>query len=151
MTLAVVLDSGPLGLVTQRRKKSTEADACRLWLDTLLRNGTRVYVPEIVDYELRRELLRSGKAGGIARLDALKMAARYVPISTPAMLRAAELWAEVRKGGLPTAAPDALDVDVILAAQALSLSIPGLVVATSNSRHLGRFVLAMEWRQITLP
>jgi len=150
MTRAIMLDSGPLGLVTQRRRKSAEADACRLWLDTRLRNGTRVYVPEIVDYELRRELLRSGKMESITRLDALKATARYLPLTTAAMLHTAEMWAQVRRARLPTGAPDTLDVDVILAAQALTLAIPELVVATTNPGHLRRFIIAEEWQNIKL-
>ncbi|MEX2261699.1 MAG: hypothetical protein WD696_07095 [Bryobacteraceae bacterium] len=43
-------------------------------------------IPEIADYEVRRELLRAGKEKGLGRLDAL-------PITTPVMLKAAEFWA----------------------------------------------------------
>jgi hypothetical protein len=35
MIRALILDTGPLGLVTQRRRRSAEADACRAWLETL--------------------------------------------------------------------------------------------------------------------
>jgi predicted nucleic acid-binding protein len=149
MTPAVVLDSGPLGLLTLRRRKSTEADACRLWLDRLLEDGVRVYVPEIADYEARRELLRIGKAAGVARLDALKVVLHFVPITTPTMLLAADLWAQTRRAGLPTAAREALDADVILAAQAITLNLPELVVATGNTAHIGRFVTAAAWHEIT--
>ena len=70
MTLVVLLDSGPLGLVTNPRA-SAGGTECRQWLTPLLRSGVRVLVPEIADYEVRRELLRVGKIRGIARLNAL--------------------------------------------------------------------------------
>lgn len=82
--------------------------------------GVRFCLPEIVDYEVRRELLRGNKVQGLARLDLLKSAIWYLPITTPIMEKAAELWADVRRRGMPTADPKALDCDVILAAQALS-------------------------------
>jgi len=43
-----------------------------------------------------------------------------------------------------------LDVDVILAAQALNFGGPALhfVVATGNVGHLSRFVPAAEWQNI---
>ena len=56
----ISLDSGPLSLLTQRRGP-TEADACQKWLARHLGAGSRVVVPSIVDYELRRELMRAGK------------------------------------------------------------------------------------------
>lgn len=61
------------------------------------------------------------------------------------MLKAAELWAEVRKRGMPTADSKALDCDVILAAQALA--VDGLV-ATENVGHLSRLARAKSWRDI---
>jgi predicted nucleic acid-binding protein len=104
-----------------------------------------VFVPEISDYEVRRELLRAGKTHGIGRLDLIKNTIGYVPITTSIMLKAAELWADARRSGMPTADPKELDCDVILAAQALEL---GGIVATENIGHLSRFVTAKHWRDI---
>ena len=62
----------------------------------LLDSGRRILVPEIADYEVRRELIRAGKTKGLARLDELKMTLGYLPITTAAMLKAAEFWAYAR-------------------------------------------------------
>lgn len=95
-----------------------EVDACKRWLLALAERGVRIGIPEIADYEVRRELLRAGKMRGIERLDALRETFEYLPLSTVVMRDAASLWAEVRKRGQPIADPKALDADVILAAQA---------------------------------
>ncbi|HKB01570.1 MAG TPA: nucleic acid-binding protein [Gemmataceae bacterium] len=113
------------------------------------RPGARVIIPEIADYEVRRELIRAGKASSIARLDALAAATNYLPLSTAAMRKAAELWAAARKAGKPTATEKAIDGDVILAAQALTLGEPSVVVATTNVGHLSRFVTAQDWKMVT--
>jgi predicted nucleic acid-binding protein len=109
-----------------------------------LREGCRLYVPEITDYELRRKLMHKNFTTTIARLDALKEKVNYLPITTAAMIKAAEFWAWARSQGMPTASGTSLDVDVILAAQAVTG--PGGVVATSNTRHLNRFVSAKDWQ-----
>jgi predicted nucleic acid-binding protein len=145
----IVLDSAPLSLLCAPVKKGGEAADCARWLAGLLAAGARVAVPEIADYEVRRELIRAGKASSIARLDALASAIEYLPLSTAAMRNAAELWAAVRKAGKPTASEKAIDGDAILAAQALTLGVPDLVVATTNVGHLSRFVTAAEWRTVT--
>jgi predicted nucleic acid-binding protein len=115
--------------------------------------GVRVFVPEIADYEVRRKLLHIGATEGIRRLDLVKAAHDYAPITTDVMLRAAELWADVRRIGLPTAADAALDGDCILAATALQAAGLGDVatVATDNVGHLSRFVDAQLWESITAP
>lgn len=144
-----MLDTGPLGSVTHpRAEKNREALA---WLKRLNDEGVRVIVPEICDYELRRELLRRGATTGVRRLDALGREAGYAPITTEAIRLAAELWARARREGYPTAADPALDADVILAAQASLLSTGGddVVVATTNVAHISRFVAAEEWQEIT--
>jgi predicted nucleic acid-binding protein len=143
---AVLFDSGPLGLLCHSRAAVTAA--CDQWLADLLSAGRRVLVPEIVDYELRRELLRLGHRGPVARLDALARATEYLPLTTAAMRRAAELWAQARQQGQPTAGDNTIDADMILAAQALTLGTPDVVIATTNVGHLSRFVPAELWQTI---
>ena len=113
--------------------------------------GRGAIVPEIVSYELRRELLRLRNAAAIRALTEFNaMPGRYLPITTPAMELAADLWARTRSRGKPTAHPYALDVDVILAAQVLTSGIDAVdvVVATSNLEHLGQFVPAELWSAV---
>ncbi len=135
----IVLDTGPLGKISHPRPNREIAN----WLEGLPRQGVIVYIPEIADYEVRRELILAELHESISRLDALKTVLNYLPIDTDVMLKAAELWAWGRNRGIPTAHPKALDADVILAAQALQ--IPALV-ATENVDHLSLFVDARDWR-----
>jgi predicted nucleic acid-binding protein len=144
---AVLLDAGPLGLVSNPRR-SPRSIACAQWLQDLVTAGVRVLLPEIADYEVRRELLRANKTKGIARLDALITLMEYLPLTTAAMRQAAVFWAQVRQQGQPTAADAALDADVILAAQAVTLGVPDVVVATTNVAHLTRLVAAELWENI---
>ncbi len=143
MKTVIVLDAGPLGLLMQRRGLPL-ADACRAWLAHGMLGGTRFLVPEIADYELRRELLRLGFVPALARLDAFNAALpdRYLPLNTAAIRRAAELWADVRRRGLPTTDPKELDGDVIIAAQIMTSGLPlhDIAIATSNPVHLSRFI-----------
>lgn len=146
----VLLDSGPLGRATHPRAEQNRE--VRGWISALVRAGATVVLPEIIDREHRRKLLHLGSTNSLLYLDELKENIAYEPLNTGAMLRAARLWAGARKRGLPTAPEDRLDVDVILAAQALELSggedDEEVVVATTNPRHLSRFVDARHWREI---
>jgi len=149
MSLTVLLDAGPLGMVTNP-KSSSETEECKDWLASLVFRGAEVAIPEIVDYEVRRELLRAGKIKGLARLDALKTMLAYIPITTPVMLKAAEFWAAARRLGNKSADDASLDADMILAAQAdvLSRDGSGAVIATTNVRHLDLFAAARMWKHI---
>lgn len=148
---SIVLDSTPLGLLTQR-PNAKEADECRQWLAARVSEGARPVVPEIVDYELRRELIRARKLASIRRLDRLiaHPAVTFLPITSAAMRLAAELWAKARQKGTPTADVHALDIDVILAAQVLTADMrpDDFTVATSNVSHLSLFVPAAVWSKI---
>ena len=147
MSRIVLLDAGPLGLVTNPNL-SPAARQCSRWLQDLLTSGVRVIIPEIADYEIRRELLRAHKAAGLAKLDALAQTLEYRAITTAAMRRAAEFWAQARQQGQPTAPDASLDADVILAAQADTLGAPDVIIATTNVGHLSRFVAAEIWPNI---
>lgn len=152
--VAVVLDSTPLGLLTQK-VGHRQGDACRAWLTGLEAAGSRFYVPEIADYEVRRELLRAGKAASVMRLDAFVVAEpdRYLPLTTQDVRLAAQLWAQARQPGHVTAPPEALDGDVLIAAQARRIvarhfGLSGVLVATQNTRHFANLAPAALWSDV---
>ncbi len=151
MNKIVLLDTGPLGIVTNP-KASTETKFGSLWLESLLEQKVEIIIPEITDYELRRELLRGKKLKGLKRLDELKEILTYLPIDTATMLKAAEFWSQARQMGNPTASDKALDGDMILAAQAFAFLMQNgnnqVIVATTNVKHLSLFVDAREWKSI---
>lgn len=143
----MLLDAGVLGLITNP-KRSPESTACTQWLQTLISSDVQVILPEIADYEVRRELLRANKTRGIARLDELASLLDYLPITTAAMRQAAVFWAQARQRGQPTAGDKTIDGDMILVAQAVTLSVPESAIATTNVGHLSRFVAADVWQNI---
>lgn len=147
MSQVIILDTGPLGLVTNP-KLSPASIARAQWLQTHVTAGNRVIIPEIADYEVRRELLRVNKIKGIARLDDLAKFLEYLPITTIAMRQAAQFWAQARQQGQPTAGDKTIDGDMILVAQAMTIAVPNVVIATTNVGHLSRFVTAELWQSI---
>jgi predicted nucleic acid-binding protein len=153
--IAVFLDAGPLSDAARKPGQRQEADDLQEWLRRIGRDDIFYFVAEVSDFEVRRELLRAGKTSSIQRLERLiEPDGCYVPITTEAMREAASLWAQARIGGITTAPPDALDGDVILAAQvrvwarAMSVPLSEVVVATSNPAHLSRFVPADLWTNL---
>ena len=145
MTDRIALDTSPLSLLAHPNEQEPRVRAIRDWLEAQLTAGAEVFLPEIADYEVRRELLRLDRQRSIQRLDGLRSILTYLPIDTPTMRRAAELWAIARRQGTPTADPKEIDADVILAAQAERVDA---VVATENVGHLARFVTAKHWQDI---
>lgn len=145
MDRPLVLDTTPLSLLCHPNMQNADVAACNRWLRAHLAAGTDVYLPEIADYELRRELLHRRSLRSLQTLDSLKAVLTHLSITSAAMLRAAEIWAEARRRGISTAPAGALDGDVILAA--LAETVGGLV-ATGNARHLARFTTAEDWRQV---
>ena len=147
MNRVVVLDSGPLGMIAHPQISPN----VEVWLTTLDDAGAMIAIPEIADYEVRREFLLGGRTKSLARLDFYKVLFGYVHLTPDTMLLAADLWAQVRKQGTPTADDKALDGDVILAAQVMLLVEDGLdvTVAATNVKHLSLLVDAREWDTIT--
>lgn len=145
----ILLDSGPIGLVTNP-KMSERSLACTRWLQDALAKRARVLIPEIADYEVRRELLRAGRDRGVASLDMLARHLEFLPINTLAMRLAARFWAQARQRGQPTADDRNIDADMILVAQASTLRSTEVVIATTNVGHLSRFARAALWDEITV-
>jgi predicted nucleic acid-binding protein len=147
----LVLDTGVVGQLVhpnQRRYRPVI-----VWLETLLddfRDSVQVFLPEIADYELRRKLLhllakKQTSPKSIDRLNDLSVLLDYLPLQTDVLRHAAQLWADARSVGAPTAPDAALDGDGIIAAQAIEVAG---IIATTNRKHLSRFVPCKEWTEI---
>ena len=143
----VVLDSTPLGILSNPRPTPAVLQ-CQRWAAGLAAGGCRVIVPELADYEVRRELLLNILTRSIRLLDGLAVKFEYLPLTTRVYRRAAELWADARRRGRPTAHPHDLDCDVLIAAQAIKLHLPNVVVATGNLAHLRQYVAAELWSAV---
>lgn len=142
MIRPIILDATPLGKMVHPKQ---ELDISN-WHKEILLAGREIIISEITDFEIRRELILRGYTTSVARLNDLAIAHTYLPLNTKTMRLAAELWADARKKGLPTADPKELDCDVILAAQAL---VSNAIVATENVGHLSRYTDAKHWKDIT--
>ena len=145
MPNALLFDTGPLGLLAHDRQSIREP--IQNWLVQEMTAGATVYLSEVADYELRRELIRLVQANQmpasrIARLDQLASLFTFLPVSTSMWKRAAEMWADARKHGKPTADPAALDADVLIAAQAEEIQA---TVLTTNPGHLAQWVAVRNW------
>jgi predicted nucleic acid-binding protein len=145
LTDRIALDTSPLSPLSHPNEQRPHVKEARQWLEGILAAGTVVFLPEIADYEVRRELLRIGKQESIQRLDELQSTPTYLPLDTTVIRRAAEMWAMARRQVTPTADPKEIEANKILAAQAEQVQA---VVATDNVGHLALFVPARPWRDI---
>jgi len=113
----------------------------------------RIYVPEIIDYELRRKLLHLGyrqrqtrkwAREALAGLDEW-VSIGYIPLTTKALRLAADIWAQTRANGQLRGPEDDLDVDVILAAQARQA---GGRILTTNEKHFRNIADVFDWKTV---
>lgn len=143
MNPTVVLDARPLSQIAHPRKFNAISD----WFDDVVEAGYRVVIPEIVDYEVRRGLLRIPARRQLQRLDGLIKVFHFDPITRPIMQDAAHVWADARNRGLPFTGDDRLDGDATLVAQVRALgALDALMIITENVRHLEPFVPAVRWQ-----
>lgn len=134
--MKLLLDTGVLGRICHPRRHPE----AKTWLAAAALVH-EVALSEVADYELRRELVRIGSRRSLARLDELGRELVYVPVTTATWRTAARLWAIARTAGRPGASADALDGDVLVAAQALA---QGATVVTTNPKHFTPFVDALD-------
>jgi len=133
----VLIDSGPLGKLVNPEQHPEVKD----WLAFMKKRKILIRVPQICDYELRRELILQNFTKSIGRLDRFQQQNQFLPLSEDDFFEAAEIWAGLRKTGQPTSDDRGLDGDVILAAQAISQQqeFEQVIILTENERHIPRF------------
>ncbi len=143
--MLIALDSGPLGDLINPNNHP-DAVALRTWMINHLAAGDTFLLPEIADYEVRRNLTLQvlirprpcQSEAAIYLLDQLKASISYCPITTDAMLKSSALWAEHRKGAqIGDPQSKGLDGDVILTAQCMDEAErrgKPIIIATMNLR-----------------
>ncbi len=153
MPRAIILDTFPLSCISKSQGIVIgETDQCRDWIFSCATAGNPIYAPEIAYYEVLRELERRGANSQRAKLKAFCNALpnRYIPITTEILEASAILWGQSRNMGKQTSNDSAIDGDMILIAQALSLNLlpDEYVIATTNEKHLSPFAQASHWKSI---
>lgn len=128
------------------------------WLRYALTSGeAEILLTCAADYELRRGYLYTllkqddpDAVEALRRLDDLCQDLDVVPIELTTARRAAQHWADARRGGYATDSdPRHVDWDVIIASQAAEIQA---VIVTNNTKHLSRYgVEAKDWPQIPAP
>ena len=136
----IVLDARPLSQIIHPRA----FEEITAWFDRAVDRGYRVVIPEIVDYEVRRGLLRISARKQLEELNALVEAFYLTPLSRSTMQDAAHVWARARNLGRPFTSDDRLDGDAILIAQVRALGDPGRV--PSSPRTCGTWRLSCRRR-----
>lgn len=112
-----------------------------------LSQGATIYLSEVADYEVRREIKRMIQANQLPasrlqRLDSLVQFCKQLPMTTRMWLRASDLWATARISGVPSSHQASLDADVLLAAQAIEV---GGTVVTKNTTHFALHCPVLTW------
>lgn len=101
----------------------------------------RLSFSAITFYEVIRGMLAHRATGQMAKFMERASGSDVTAISTPVLLRAADLWARARAGGHPRD-----DADLIIAATALEV---GRVLVTGNTAHFAWIdeLRLEDWRQ----
>lgn len=146
--MRLALDTCVLSILCDDRHKE-HGDALKWLQKRSSETGMEICVPALAVYELARGLLyaqvrdRKARSRGMERLERLRATFSVLTLDNAALLRAASLWAEARNQGRRTAPDQALDGDVIIAAQALEV---GATVVSDNRKHLSRYCAVEDWR-----
>lgn len=89
----------------------------------------------------------------INNLNKFKQRQEIIPIDSESLLKATELWAEIRKDGRPTADNRNIDCDVIMVAQSLKLrkKFEQIIILTIDVKDLIKLkkfgIQVWDWKQ----
>lgn len=115
-TLSAVMRGAPPLVVTRAREYLTEHRAFTFSI--------------ITRYEILRGLRAKNAVAQLQAFDRLCTGSEIVPLTDAAVVKASEIYAELRRRGAPIG-----DADVLIAASAL---VHGLAVVTNNEGHFKR-------------
>jgi predicted nucleic acid-binding protein len=154
--MIIFIDSGVLGRLCSTNINDELSELDRWFERSLIR--AVVVSSTICDYEVRRGLLlakeRGINADGLPLLDRLHQAIDFLPVDKNILRSAADIWAQARIEGQPTAGDRNIDADTIICAtwQDLATRYPGqeVVIVTTNVRHLSRFANAVVWQDVRI-
>lgn len=154
--MIVFIDTSVLGKLSNPNQLS-ESVKCQNWFEQLLARGVYFVSSELCYYELKRSLILAAQNGysarGIGKLDLLRNIIDFLPITQEIAELAAQIWAEARREGTPTADEKNIDIDIIIAAhwQILKRDFPGrtVIISTTNVKHFRLFAEAEEWYKIS--
>ncbi len=158
--MIVILDSNILGLIIaplstnfeKEEGKYKQARECIYWFQNLLSRGAYVTVPDICDYEIRRELIRINSFESLDNLKGLRNVINFQELTFNVLTEAAEIWAIARNSNQPNKSIQNIDVDCIIAAhwRLLKNEYPGreVIVATENIKDFQSFSDCSSWKNI---
>lgn len=149
----ILLDTGVLGKICNPKPVRNVQE----FLDFLKEEkNIDIIVPEICDYELRRNLLLENLDKSIRKLNKFRRIDQLLFFDTNTMIIASEIWSDIRKQGNPTENKDSLDGDVILAAQAYQMKAyyEEVIVLTTNPKDIVKFnylgIKTWDWKQAVI-
>ncbi|MBE9142638.1 PIN domain-containing protein [Planktothrix mougeotii] len=154
--MIVFLDTGVLGELSNPNALP-KVIACQNWFEKLLARGVYFVSSELCFYEIKRSLVLSIKTGatdeGLKKLNALRTVVDFLDVDQTVVELAAEVWAQARLLGTPTADEKNIDIDMMIVAhwRLLTEEFPGrsVVISTTNVKHLGLFSNAEKWQDIS--
>ncbi|MBD1912873.1 MULTISPECIES: nucleic acid-binding protein [unclassified Leptolyngbya] len=139
---------------------SPKTKECKQWFEARQDESFLFGIPEICDYECRREYFQNRSIVSIQRLDKLTQRTDrlvYWRLTTGIVHKAAQLWGEARNKGIVLADKKSLDGDVLLIATAINIveeTEEKVIIATTDESDLSNFnnrrLVSLSWEKITL-
>lgn len=147
MNYAILLDSGPLGKFVHQR--NTYQEEISLLNRFAKAEGISILVPEIIEIELKEELLKRDFIKSISKLNKFKRQDRIIPINDSDRSLSIVIEEDLKSQGQQVVSSIPSN-DGILVAQAINLKLSRryqrVIILTENTKHL----LALSNKQIAI-
>lgn len=121
-----------------RKKDKTDLHIILKFQD-ILRTNAQILICPIVFYEVSRGLYHKDAQKQLNALEVLVRESEWCEFDSETWDEGARLWADCRKGGIPTGA--GLDKDVLIAAQVREQNA---ILITNNTKHFEHFNIPYE-------